>query len=429
VDNATHSLVGLLVADALWLTLKSRAENRGKALELGSVAGAELPGHTATDMARARGALRLLSVVANNLCDLDISYATLLGGKLGYLLHHRGHTHTLPVAIGLGLALFALAYTLTRRSRRLGIPGFVYQLLVLSLAGPVVHMSLDALNSYGVHPFWPLNNRWYYGDSLFIVEPWLWVFGIPAVLPGLQHRVARWFWHAVLLFGLVLCWVLPLVPWPLAIGITALGYFAFKWFPRQTERTRVVRGGGLLMFTIALYALAAVFARMEVRRELARGINPGQWLDVILTPAPGNPLCHSVVTVEQVAQRLVLRAGSVSLLPSVVSPKHCATQDTGLTLGLTTTAGAILPNVAWQGQWSGAIAEWRRLQSTQCEVAAFAHFARAPFFQAIGEQRFLIGDLRFDRDPGLDFSEFYVTEPASSCPPWVPVWTPPRSEL
>jgi hypothetical protein len=26
-----------------------------------------------------------------------------------------------------------------------------------------------------VHPFWPLDNRWYYGDLIFILEPWIWV--------------------------------------------------------------------------------------------------------------------------------------------------------------------------------------------------------------------------------------------------------------
>jgi ribosomal protein L28 len=43
--------------------------------------------------------LTLVSILANNAPDLDIVYIGITGGKLGYLLHHRGHTHTLVATL------------------------------------------------------------------------------------------------------------------------------------------------------------------------------------------------------------------------------------------------------------------------------------------------------------------------------------------
>jgi inner membrane protein len=49
-----------------------------------------------------------LMVAGSNLPDLDALYTGITGGKLGYLLHHRGHTHTLVGAVAIGLAMYAL---------------------------------------------------------------------------------------------------------------------------------------------------------------------------------------------------------------------------------------------------------------------------------------------------------------------------------
>jgi inner membrane protein len=48
----------------------------------------------------------------------------------------------------------------------------------------LLHMSMDFLNSYGIHPAVPVRiMRWFYGDMIFIVEPVFWVaFGVPLAL-------------------------------------------------------------------------------------------------------------------------------------------------------------------------------------------------------------------------------------------------------
>src|SRR5215208_6098377 len=94
------------------------------------------------------------SVVAANLPDADLFYTRITPAPLGYLLHHRGHTHTI-----VGCALIALLVWLVTRlippSRRLVAesPRRFWWLIVAALSS---HLVLDSWNSYSIHPFWPL---------------------------------------------------------------------------------------------------------------------------------------------------------------------------------------------------------------------------------------------------------------------------------
>jgi inner membrane protein len=49
------------------------------------------------------------------------------------------------------------------------------ELLLLSYIGVVVHVLMDLLNNYGVRLLMPFDRRWFYGDVLFIIDPWLWL--------------------------------------------------------------------------------------------------------------------------------------------------------------------------------------------------------------------------------------------------------------
>src|SRR3954470_13259214 len=99
-------------------------------------------------------------IVAANLPDADLLYTSILAPPLGYLLHHRGHTHTV-VGLAVQAAIIGLLCLTPALRSRIGAARARFAWLVgLGLAS---HLLLDSWNSYGVPPFWPLVNRWFYG--------------------------------------------------------------------------------------------------------------------------------------------------------------------------------------------------------------------------------------------------------------------------
>jgi inner membrane protein len=48
-------------------------------------------------------------------------------------------------------------------------------LLLLSYVGLMLHVLLDLLNPYGLRILAPFSWQWFYGDTLFIIDPWLWL--------------------------------------------------------------------------------------------------------------------------------------------------------------------------------------------------------------------------------------------------------------
>jgi inner membrane protein len=56
-----------------------------------------------------------------------------------------------------------------------GPPLRTLPLLALCYAGVLLHVGMDWLNTYGVRLLMPFSNQWFYGDSVFIVDPWLWL--------------------------------------------------------------------------------------------------------------------------------------------------------------------------------------------------------------------------------------------------------------
>ena len=68
------------------------------------------------------------------------------------------------------------------------------------------------------------------------------------------------------------------------------------------------------------------------------------------------------------------------------------------------------------------------LARDHCAVAALFQFARVPY-AVPRDDGWLVGDLRYDREPGLGIAEIEVGPAADECPtPAVP-WVPPRQDL
>jgi inner membrane protein len=116
-------------------------------------------------------------MIAANLPDVDgIMYV--LGDGADALAFRRGWTHgilamaVLPVVLaGIMLGLDRLV----RRRIRPDRPAARWKpLLVLSALGVLSHPLLDFLNTYGVRFLAPFSWEWFYGDGLFIIDPWVW---------------------------------------------------------------------------------------------------------------------------------------------------------------------------------------------------------------------------------------------------------------
>jgi len=117
-------------------------------------------------------------MIASNLPDLDVLvFAT----DVPSVAFRRGWTHGTIAQVLLPVLLAIAFYVIDRiRPGRAGTePVRVRSLLLLSYLGVLSHVALDWLNTYGIRLLMPFDGRWFYGDTLFIIDPWLWlVLGI-----------------------------------------------------------------------------------------------------------------------------------------------------------------------------------------------------------------------------------------------------------
>ena len=117
-------------------------------------------------------------------------------GPLGDLAFRRGWTHGIPALFVWPFLLTGLILLLDRlvRAWRPGLEVLhAREILRLSAIAIVSHPILDTLNTYGVRWLMPFDGRWFYGDTLFIVDPWMWlVLALGAGLSrGGRDRAAR----------------------------------------------------------------------------------------------------------------------------------------------------------------------------------------------------------------------------------------------
>lgn len=119
-------------------------------------------------------------IIAANIPDID-AVATLLGG-VQHLGIRRGITHG-PVALVL-LPILLWGAMLLYHSWRPNperLPVHKGWLLLLAFIGTASHPALDWLNNYGIRLLEPFSGRWFYGDTIFIIDLWIWIALIASV--------------------------------------------------------------------------------------------------------------------------------------------------------------------------------------------------------------------------------------------------------
>ena len=115
-------------------------------------------------------------MISANIPDLDVLvFAT----NTPWIEFRRGWTHGILAQIVLPVALTAAVSLFDRIGRARGADGdrpfHAGWTLLLAFVGVYSHVFLDFLNNYGVRLATPFSWRWFYGDAIFIVDPWMWM--------------------------------------------------------------------------------------------------------------------------------------------------------------------------------------------------------------------------------------------------------------
>lgn len=339
MDNLTHSLIG--VATACVFPAKRPAFKK---------------------------ALLLTAVVGNNIPDIDIVLN--LWGRLEGLVHHRGYTHSIGSIPVLGVASAWIGKAiLTKLSHKNSIPEgfskFENNILVLcGMLSVVLHIFADSWNSYGVHPFSPFYNGWFYGDSIFIVEPLLMLALLPLAREAFQRRS---------LSNELIVRKRTAITSFFAVALVLSGFMV-------TSRT------------------VKNFLRNQIELSKSEKIT-----DIALMPTPTIvfPWRFTMSTEGQSGETRIY-TGRVDFIKMNFQIKDLHLQQ-------------VSQRELWQDVWGGS-----------CDAQLYLRFSRFPILNS-HERGYLLSDARFIGRKGLSFANVFVSKGTfiSSCPSKLVYWETP----
>lgn len=240
-------------------------------------------------------------VISSNLPDIDV--LSRVNGPVSYLEYHRGFTHGF---VGLAVVAAGLTLVLTFLDRRFRLrrdpfrrPLRPMRIFFLAYAGGLGHSFMDFTNVYGVRPLLPFSDRWFYGDVVFVVDPWIWlILGSAVVWLTTTDGARTLFW---LLIGIILALVIGLalrhpydsqmlaIPaparagWFLGLAIIVAGTL-FRW---RGAGERLAKYSLLLL---AIYYCGMWMAHQSALKEAQNSLKTSGVTSIAIWPAPANPL-------------------------------------------------------------------------------------------------------------------------------------------
>jgi inner membrane protein len=239
-------------------------------------------------------------ILGANLPDVDVfSYAW---GETAALGFRRGITHGVPALIVLPLLLagaMLLVGRLSQRRRGSAAAAVDFKwLLILSAISVVSHPILDFLNVYGVRWLMPFDDTWFYGDILYIADPWMW-------------------------------------------AILAVALIAAFWRRNRTAPRVFVRPAFIGLLVAIAYVLAMAAGESISRRVVEASLSGAAIPRLMVAPVPIDPFRRTVVIDGDSAYRL----GVVKLLPRphfILGERRIPKGESAATrLAATTNAGRI----------------------------------------------------------------------------------------
>ena len=188
-------------------------------------------------------------MIAANVPDVDV---LVFASDIPPVSFRRGWTHGVIGQLLLPILVTGVLVAVDRLRKRPvdgahGPPLRAGWLLALSYIGLYSHLAMDLLNNYGVRVLAPFDWRWFYGDAVFIIDPWLW----------------------------------------LALGVSV--WFARKGRPRPARRAL----GLAVVYMVAMLASARLAREMVLTTwQSERGIRP---MGVMVGPEPITPFTRDVI--------------------------------------------------------------------------------------------------------------------------------------
>jgi inner membrane protein len=408
LDNVTHTLIGFAAGELV--ARLTRSANGGLSAPV------------------RRTALLCIGMIGGNLpdCDLLWSYAGDDASNLDYMLEHRGYTHTLVGCAVLAVLLFMAIQLWLRWRGHKSTPEDRGLLATFTAVSVLLHLGMDALNSYGVHPFWPWDNRWYYGDAVFIVEPLYWLAVAPLLLLQ-QAKSQRMVLGLLLLIANVALLTVHrfTLPWIAVPLLTAL----LVWSGKQlTPQRTAVLSATLLVGITGMFLAASHIASVRVQ-GIVQARYPGfTTVEQVLTPSLSQPLCWDVLVLQRNQDEYAARSGQLSL-----TNDHAVDVCPQVSFGPPAANAATLTMptneaVRWESSYTASLAQLNTLVAKDCYARAALQFIRAPMLLPT-QNGWVLSDLRFNRGGGFGLGTVMLGDHSQAeCSHQVP-WLPPRGEL
>jgi len=242
----------------------------------------------------------------------DVDAIAMFWGNDTALHVRRGWTHGVLGLVVLPLLLAGAVALWNRwRGHLGGDPPPFRQRAVIALSFLAVwsHPFLDWLNTYGVRLLMPFDGRWFYGDTLFIVDPWVWLLAAAGVvLARSESRRALAGWVVLATAATTAIMSADVPPGVEATWLAALAALAaLRWRMRSSaSHLPIARAGvaALVLYICVAYGLARVAEARAAERFAAP-------LEVQANPLPGVPFSHRVVVVHDDRYRIIAPSGEV----------------------------------------------------------------------------------------------------------------------
>ena len=250
-------------------------------------------------------------VISSNLPDVDV-LMRFGDGTADYLEYHRGFTHGF---VGVAVLALVLTLVLTYLDRKFRLrrdhrrrPVRPLRIFWIACLGGLGHVFVHFTSNYGVRPFLPFSNRWFYGDITFVVDPWIWlILGAAIVWLTTTDSARALLWLVV---GIILSLVVALalrdtsetlvgiptlarIIWFVGIAIIILG--ALLGWGRGGEKLARYS----LLF-LGLYYGGMWMAHQSALKQAANVLLVENVTAIAAWPAPANPaLWQSVAATDQ----------------------------------------------------------------------------------------------------------------------------------